>query len=264
MDGTTKPAPEKWSEPEAARDDVKVDASPLRCPYCHEGVDTSAPEWVACSGCLARHHGACWDERGSCSSCGGAKRLVADERRPPSDPEVAAMVARGDRAAALQALRARGLDPRAAEVAVDVAQAAAAATGVRLVQPGEAQGDPGRLPEVAGWSAQALVVLAAALVALLAEAEAGVVIGALGLALGVSGLIAGCILGGSIWSRLGRLCKGLFAAGAVGLAVLAVEVTNAPAHRPSPALFLLGLLVAVASAAFAVRAARGRGGPKGS
>lgn len=258
VDGTTKPAPEKWVEPEApARDDVKVDASPLRCPYCHEGVAQDQPGWVACGGCLARHHGACWDERGACASCNGTKRLVVDERRPPSDPEVVAMVARGDRAGALQALRARGLDERAANIALDLAQAAVATTGLRVVHVGPAEvPDPGRWPEAIGWWLQTVTVLIAACVALFGEAEASAGVAVGGLALGGTGLVAAGILGGSTWSRVARGLKVALNVGLGLLGALLIDLLNIPANRPSPALFLFGLFMVAVSAAFAGRANR--------
>jgi tetratricopeptide (TPR) repeat protein len=50
-----------------------------RCPRCH--VDFSLPQqdWVACWGCLARHHAACWEQAGQCASCGEARSLGTSE-----------------------------------------------------------------------------------------------------------------------------------------------------------------------------------------
>lgn len=59
------------------RDDVRVGASLLRCPYCHDAVEASGHKWVACKACLARHHSACWKERGACATCGGVVFLSA-------------------------------------------------------------------------------------------------------------------------------------------------------------------------------------------
>jgi hypothetical protein len=67
-----EPAPEF-----ASRDDVRVDASPLRCPFCHASVAAVALDWVACKACLARHHAACWSESGACASCGDQLFLPA-------------------------------------------------------------------------------------------------------------------------------------------------------------------------------------------
>lgn len=59
----------------AARDDVRLARSPQRCPYCHEGVGPADAGQVACQGCLARHHAACWTEAGRCAACGGIRAL---------------------------------------------------------------------------------------------------------------------------------------------------------------------------------------------
>ena len=68
------PAPE--GEP---RDDVLIDGSPTRCPFCHSGVELETESWVACQGCLARHHTACWGEGGGvCSACGAAVSMSND------------------------------------------------------------------------------------------------------------------------------------------------------------------------------------------
>lgn len=66
-----KPRPERLPEP-APRDDVRVAASALRCPFCHESVEPEASDWLACKLCLARHHEGCWVEgRRRCAACGG-------------------------------------------------------------------------------------------------------------------------------------------------------------------------------------------------
>ncbi len=57
-----------------------------RCPFCHEGIDAEAADGVACAGCLARHHGACWDEAHACSACGSARKFVV-EGQPEEDEE---------------------------------------------------------------------------------------------------------------------------------------------------------------------------------
>jgi hypothetical protein len=62
------------SEPTQNR--VRVEGSRTRCPYCHDDVQTDESTWVACAGCLARHHGACWEESGCCSACGAEDRLA--------------------------------------------------------------------------------------------------------------------------------------------------------------------------------------------
>ncbi len=74
-----KDRPRVEPEPEPVeRDDVHVAAN--RCPFCHEDVE--AQESVVCQGCLTRHHEACWEESGVCSSCGGAQRLTSATPRP--------------------------------------------------------------------------------------------------------------------------------------------------------------------------------------
>lgn len=45
-----------------------------RCPFCHEGAEAEGS--VACQGCLARHHEACWNESGRCGSCGSQQGLA--------------------------------------------------------------------------------------------------------------------------------------------------------------------------------------------
>ena len=58
---------------------MRVAGSPVRCPFCHEDVRREAPQaWVACAGCMARHHAACWDEAGRCSACGVGERLAPE------------------------------------------------------------------------------------------------------------------------------------------------------------------------------------------
>lgn len=81
-----KPPAERPASPEepALRDDVHVAASRARCPFCHEAVSPEATDWVACRGCLARHHVGCWGEHGACSACGEAKFLPATPGRARS------------------------------------------------------------------------------------------------------------------------------------------------------------------------------------
>jgi hypothetical protein len=55
---------------------VHVAGSKVRCPFCHDDVQTGDPTWVACADCLARHHAGCWDEGRRCSSCGATDRLA--------------------------------------------------------------------------------------------------------------------------------------------------------------------------------------------
>jgi len=64
------------------RDDVRVGASPVRCPFCHDGIDVAGEAWVACAGCVARHHAECWDEAGRCGVCRGGERLTREGAAP--------------------------------------------------------------------------------------------------------------------------------------------------------------------------------------
>lgn len=75
------------------RESVRVEGSPVRCPFCHEGVRVEDGDWVACASCLARHHGECWGEGGRCGACGGGERLT-----PASDGGVAAATGTGSAA----------------------------------------------------------------------------------------------------------------------------------------------------------------------
>src|SRR4051812_43141728 len=54
---------------------IDLHQSPTRCPFCHEGIERTRERWVACAGCLARHHEECWNESGRCSSCQVEMRL---------------------------------------------------------------------------------------------------------------------------------------------------------------------------------------------
>jgi hypothetical protein len=60
---------------------VEVRGSPTRCPYCHDEAAAAADAWV-CQDCLARHHAACWRERGACSSCASTRHLEPPARPP--------------------------------------------------------------------------------------------------------------------------------------------------------------------------------------
>lgn len=53
--------------------------SEVRCPWCHDALDTRAP-LAACRACAAAHHPACWVEGGACATCGERQALV------PGDP----------------------------------------------------------------------------------------------------------------------------------------------------------------------------------
>jgi len=65
----------------------RVQSSPVRCPYCHDGL---AKDLVACAGCGARHHAPCYEEQGACASCGSGEALYPARRagvRPAAPPE---------------------------------------------------------------------------------------------------------------------------------------------------------------------------------
>jgi hypothetical protein len=55
-----------------------------RCPYCHDHVE--AEESLVCQGCLARHHSGCWEEHGTCASCGEGVALGPREASRVSRP----------------------------------------------------------------------------------------------------------------------------------------------------------------------------------
>lgn len=78
------------------RDDVRVDASPVRCPFCHESVDLGQDDWVACAGCLARHHGDCWSEGGRCGACKATESLARTTSASAPRPVVAPLPAAPD------------------------------------------------------------------------------------------------------------------------------------------------------------------------
>jgi hypothetical protein len=59
---------------EIAPPEVRVEASPTRCPYCHASV-AAEPDTVVCAACLSRHHTECWT--GECASCRSTTALVA-------------------------------------------------------------------------------------------------------------------------------------------------------------------------------------------
>lgn len=51
-----------------------------KCPFCHEPLEFQSVAWVACGGCLARHHASCWAESPRCATCGDGRSLSL----PPS------------------------------------------------------------------------------------------------------------------------------------------------------------------------------------
>jgi hypothetical protein len=56
----------------------------VRCPFCKELLEFERASWVACAGCLVRHHASCWTEGGACATCGDprALSLVATPAKP--------------------------------------------------------------------------------------------------------------------------------------------------------------------------------------
>jgi hypothetical protein len=73
---------------EIAPPEVRVEASPTRCPYCHASV-AAEPETIVCASCLSRHHQECWT--GTCASCGRGQALTvvpAAEKRAWERPMV--------------------------------------------------------------------------------------------------------------------------------------------------------------------------------
>jgi hypothetical protein len=67
-------------------DDLDLNLGLARCPFCHDDVAVERETWVACSGCLARHHDACWAEGARCASCGGAEHLSAQSEQQELTP----------------------------------------------------------------------------------------------------------------------------------------------------------------------------------
>jgi hypothetical protein len=62
--GAERQKSERGSEAE-----VRIAASPVRCPFCHDDVNPTGADWVACQACLARHHSSCWKESEKCAAC---------------------------------------------------------------------------------------------------------------------------------------------------------------------------------------------------
>lgn len=60
-------------EKERDKERAEVRLAANRCPFCREHCADEAGT-VACRGCLARHHAACWDEHGRCGACGSERR----------------------------------------------------------------------------------------------------------------------------------------------------------------------------------------------
>ncbi len=60
---------------ERAREPVRIDQAPSRCPFCH-GAFESVRDLVACAACGARHHAECYAQNKKCASCGSSDVLV--------------------------------------------------------------------------------------------------------------------------------------------------------------------------------------------
>lgn len=78
--------------PEAVRERVRADQSPVRCPFCHDDVRVGEQRWVACAGCLARHHSSCWGEGGRCGACGDVASLAGSGGTSRTRDVVSALV----------------------------------------------------------------------------------------------------------------------------------------------------------------------------
>lgn len=65
---------------------VRSPQSPVRCPYCHEGISPLVDDWVACKSCLGRHHTGCWGEGGRCSACSAEEHLLGERPSEQVDP----------------------------------------------------------------------------------------------------------------------------------------------------------------------------------
>ncbi|MEZ6188981.1 MAG: hypothetical protein R3F62_28745 [Planctomycetota bacterium] len=113
MNEKTQPEPARPVDPELA-EAVRQGVKAQRCPYCHE--DCAAEGSVVCSGCLARHHTACWDEAHACSACGATQRLVQEGPPPrPADGELLDLLYRKRAAQARQRLVQAGLSAEDAD-----------------------------------------------------------------------------------------------------------------------------------------------------
>lgn len=129
--------PRATAEPLAAvapRDDVRVASSRARCPFCHADVDADAADWVACKGCLARHHLPCWGESGACATCGEHRFLPATTGR------------RGERAGANDAPKRRTQTGRV--VAAVVAMAIGIGVSIAVVASSPSSLRPRSTPSV--------------------------------------------------------------------------------------------------------------------
>ncbi|RMG07990.1 MAG: hypothetical protein D6731_22645 [Planctomycetota bacterium] len=67
------------------RERSRTQPPPLRCPFCHEGVELDREEWVVCAGCLGRHHRSCWSESAGCAACEETRALRPAEAPPEGE-----------------------------------------------------------------------------------------------------------------------------------------------------------------------------------
>ncbi len=58
---------------------IRAAGGPTRCPFCHADVLREEEASVACDGCLARHHTACWSEGKGCANCGETRFLSREQ-----------------------------------------------------------------------------------------------------------------------------------------------------------------------------------------
>jgi len=70
---------------ERAREPVRVDQAPSRCPFCH-GAFESVRDLVACAACGARHHAECYAQNKKCATCGSSDVLVPPLRAAVAPP----------------------------------------------------------------------------------------------------------------------------------------------------------------------------------
>jgi hypothetical protein len=80
--GERMPAAKDAPRETCSGDAVRVQASAVRCPYCHDEIGTQDEAWVACAGCLARHHAACWTASRQCATCNDRQSLVGAHAVP--------------------------------------------------------------------------------------------------------------------------------------------------------------------------------------
>lgn len=72
MEPPLTPAPRRTG---STSDRLTLRTELTRCPYCHDDVDPTGADWLACRGCLARQHRGCWHEGRRCGACGSDQHL---------------------------------------------------------------------------------------------------------------------------------------------------------------------------------------------